>query len=154
MGINVETKVILDLNNKYTDKKSFFAELCEVIHNEMDEKVLAITIKEALEEREKVVTTGFGNELAIPHGKVEGLISPYLFFVRVKNPIEWQAMDDEKVKFIFVILVPSDDKDNNHLKVLSILSYNLMDSEYQKMIKTVKDEEEAKNIIEKMVAVE
>ena len=61
---------------------------------------------DVLMERERLGTTGVGNGIAIPHGKLPNLDRLYGFFARLGQPIDFQAIDERPVDLIFVLLAP------------------------------------------------
>lgn len=73
---------------------------------------------EALLEREKLGTTGIGDGMAIPHAKLEGLETMIGTFMRLAEPVNFDALDDLPVDLLFVLLAPSD-ASTDHLKALS-----------------------------------
>jgi PTS system nitrogen regulatory IIA component len=78
-------------------------------------------IIETLAERERLGTTGFGNGVAIPHGKVEGLKSIYAMVVRLAEPVDYKAIDGQPVDLVFLLLSPPD-AGAEHLKALAAVS--------------------------------
>ena len=68
--------------------------------------------------REELGSTGLGNGLAIPHGKVAGLKGVTAIFVRLDQPIEFDAVDDEPVDLVITLLAPIG-AGADHLKALS-----------------------------------
>ncbi|HET8534456.1 MAG TPA: PTS sugar transporter subunit IIA [Sphingomicrobium sp.] len=78
-------------------------------------------ILETLTEREKLGSTGFGQGVAIPHGKVEGLKQIYGMFVRLAEPIGFKAIDRKPVDLVFLLLSPPD-AGPEHLKALAAVS--------------------------------
>jgi nitrogen PTS system EIIA component len=81
----------------------------------------AAAILASLLEREKLGSTGFGQGVAIPHGKVEGLAGIYCLFVRLAEPIEFRAIDGAPVDLVFLLLSPPD-AGADHLKALAAIS--------------------------------
>jgi nitrogen PTS system EIIA component len=75
----------------------------------------------SITERERLGTTGFGQGVAIPHGKVEGLGRIYGLFVRLSEPIDYKALDGQPVDLVFVLLSPPD-AGAEHLKALAAIS--------------------------------
>ena len=59
-------------------------------------------IFDALIERERLGTTGVGNGIAIPHGKLPGLDRLHGIFARLEKPIEFEAIDEQPVDLIFL----------------------------------------------------
>ena len=75
----------------------------------------------SLTEREQLGTTGFGQGVAIPHGKVEGLTKIYGFFARLSEPIDYKAIDNRPVDIVFLLLSPPN-AGADHLKALAAIS--------------------------------
>ena len=78
-------------------------------------------ILESIVERERLGSTGFGNGIAIPHGKIEGLTSIYGLFVRLAEPVDYKAIDGRPVDLVFLLLSPPD-AGADHLKALASIS--------------------------------
>jgi len=72
-------------------------------------------------EREALGSTGFGQGVAIPHGKVEGLSRIYCLFARLSEPIDYKAIDGKPVDLVFLLLSPPD-AGAEHLKALASIS--------------------------------
>jgi len=83
-------------------------------------------VAERLADRERLGSTGFGGGVAIPHAKLEGLTAPTGLFVRLAQPIEFQAVDDLPVDLVFALLSPVD-AGQEHLKALARISRRLRD---------------------------
>ncbi|MBC8339102.1 MAG: PTS IIA-like nitrogen regulatory protein PtsN [Rhodospirillales bacterium] len=81
---------------------------------------------DVLMERERLGTTGVGNGIAIPHGKLANLERLHGFFARLKQPIDFQAIDERPVDLIFVLLAP-ETAGADHLKALARISRLLRD---------------------------
>ncbi len=75
----------------------------------------------SLSERERLGSTGFGQGVAIPHGKIEGLSQIYGLFVRLAEPIDYKALDRQPVDLVFLLLSPPD-AGAEHLKALAAIS--------------------------------
>lgn len=78
-------------------------------------------IFDALFAREKLGSTGLGQGVAIPHGRIKGLKAPLGAFVRVDTPVPFDAPDGLPVTLIFVLLVP-ETANEQHLQLLSELA--------------------------------
>jgi len=83
-------------------------------------------IFEVLMERERLGTTGVGNGIAIPHGKLPNMDELYGFFAHVEQPVDFQAIDDQPVDLIFLLLAP-ESAGADHLKALARVSRLLRD---------------------------
>jgi PTS system nitrogen regulatory IIA component len=75
----------------------------------------------SLTEREKLGSTGLGQGVAIPHGKIEGLSRIYGLFARIADPVDYKAIDSRKVDLVFLLLSPPD-AGADHLKALAAIS--------------------------------
>ena len=84
-------------------------------------------IFEVLHERERLVTTGVGNGIAIPHGKYPDLKRLYGVFARLDKPVNFDAIDEQPVDLIFVLLTP-EGAGADHLKALARVSRLLRDA--------------------------
>ncbi len=74
-----------------------------------------------LNEREKLGSTGLGQGVAIPHGKIEGLERIYGLFARIAEPVDYKAIDGRKVDLVFLLLSPPD-SGAEHLRALAAIS--------------------------------
>lgn len=83
-------------------------------------------IFEVLIERERLGTTGVGNGIAIPHGKLPDLDRLYGLFARLETPIEFDAIDEQPVDLICLLLAP-ETAGADHLKALARISRLLRD---------------------------
>jgi PTS system nitrogen regulatory IIA component len=79
------------------------------------------TILASVVDRERLGSTGFGDGVAIPHGKVDGLASIHGLFVRLSEPIDYKAIDRRPVDMAFLLLSPPD-AGAEHLKALAAIS--------------------------------
>jgi PTS system nitrogen regulatory IIA component len=77
-------------------------------------------------ERERLGTTGVGQGIAIPHGKLPGLDKLYGLFARLEQPIDFDAIDEQPVDLIFLLLAP-ESAGADHLKALARVSRLLRD---------------------------
>ena len=117
-----ENSVIANL--KATSKKQALQKLAEEVHRVagLDERA----VFDVRMEREKLGTTGVGNGIAIPHGKLPGLERLYGMFARVTPAIDFQAIDGNPVDLIFLLLAP-ESAGADHLKALARVSRLLRD---------------------------
>ena len=79
------------------------------------------TIAAALSEREKIGSTGFGDGIAIPHARIDGLASVFGYFARLTAPVDFHSVDKLPVDLVFMILSPPD-AGADHLKALASVS--------------------------------
>jgi len=94
---------------------------------EMSERAARLTglperrIFETLIERERLGSTGMGQGIAIPHGRIAGLSKIVGLFARLETPIAYDAVDDQPVDLIFLLLAP-EGAGADHLKALARVS--------------------------------
>ena len=85
--------------------------------------------------RENLGVTGFGNGIAIPHGKSKFVNKTSLAIGRTKQPIEWESLDDEPVNFIILFAVTDEDKSSTHIRLLSQVATKLGNDEVCERLK-------------------
>ncbi|MQX37253.1 PTS IIA-like nitrogen regulatory protein PtsN [Roseospira navarrensis] len=81
---------------------------------------------DVLLERERLGTTGVGNGIAIPHGRLPALSGMYGVFARLARPINFDSIDEQPVDLIFLLLAP-ESAGADHLKALARVSRLLRD---------------------------
>lgn len=81
---------------------------------------------DVLMERERLGTTGVGNGIAIPHGKLPDIERLHGLFARLEQPVDFQAIDERPVDLIFLLLAP-ESAGADHLKALAKVSRVLRD---------------------------
>jgi len=93
----------------------------------------------ALENREKLGSTGIGAGIAIPHAPVAGLTVPYGFIATLAKPIEFEAIDDAPVDIVCLLLTPLSGESDS-LSLLSRIARQLRSPEVAKAIRSAPDE--------------
>ena len=101
--------------------------------------------------REEEGTTGIGEGIAIPHCKSDAVSRPGLAAMVIKDGVDFDALDGEKVSLIFLIAAPNTE-DNVHLDVLSKLSVFLMDENFTSGLRNAKTVEEFLSVIDRAEA--
>lgn len=81
----------------------------------------APTVFAGLNEREQLGSTGFGQGVAIPHAKIDGLDGVYGLFARLGEAVDYKAIDGLPVDLVFLLLSPPD-AGAEHLKALAAIS--------------------------------
>ena len=99
-----------------------------------------------LQEREKEATTGFNDGIAIPHSKNSTVISPGVFLIKFKNPIEWDSLDGKKITTAFALTIPEDGAEN-HLKILSTIAKELIDDDFRNTVIKETDSQKLYNLV-------
>jgi PTS system nitrogen regulatory IIA component len=89
-------------------------------------------------QRERLGSTGVGNGIAIPHGKLNGVKKITGVFARLENPVEFEALDDQPVDLVFLLLAP-ESAGADHLKALSRIARVLRDGSTVDKIRATAD---------------
>jgi PTS system nitrogen regulatory IIA component len=101
------------------NKKSLLQQLANLAAQRLG--ITPTEILATLTEREQLGSTGFGQGVAIPHGKIEGLSRIYCLFARLSEPLDFKAIDGKPVDLVFLLLSPPD-AGAEHLKALAAIS--------------------------------
>lgn len=99
------------------------AEKAATLYNLPERQVFDTILK-----REKLGSTGVGNGIAIPHGKLAGIERIFGVFARLENPVDFEALDDQPVDIVFLLLAP-ENAGADHLKALSRVARLLREPE-------------------------
>lgn len=91
---------------------------------------------DAIIDREKVVSTGIGMGVAIPHAKLTGYDQFFIAIGILSKGVEWNAVDGAPVRIIFMIGGP-DDKQTEYLQILSALTVIIKEEELRKKMLTL-----------------
>jgi len=108
------------------------------------EKAASITgipereIFDTILQRERLGSTGVGNGIAIPHGKLPGVKRITGVFARLETPVDFEALDDQPVDLVFLLLAPAS-AGADHLKALSRIARMLRDGETVTKIRATRD---------------
>ncbi len=92
----------------------------------------------AIIEREKIVSTGIGMGVAIPHAKMPSFDSFFIALAILQKPVDWHALDGGFVHFVFMIGGP-DDQQTEYLQILSSLTQAIKDEERRKKLLNLQD---------------
>jgi PTS system nitrogen regulatory IIA component len=139
----ITTDTILT-NLQTTDKKG--------VIDELTEPVAALTgleqrnIVRVLIERERLGSTGIGDGIAIPHGKINGIESLVLGFGLSRNGVNFDALDG-KPAYIFFLLLSADDSTGLHLRVLARISKLLRDKDFKEKLMRVHNAQQVMDVL-------
>jgi nitrogen PTS system EIIA component len=95
-------------------------------------------IFETLLQREKLGSTGVGNGVAIPHGKLTKLANVFGLFARLERPVDFDALDGQAVDLVFLLLAP-EGAGADHLKALARVARLLRDPEVARKLRESRD---------------
>ncbi|HVI34746.1 MAG TPA: PTS sugar transporter subunit IIA [Gaiellales bacterium] len=98
----------------------------------------AATILNAIEQRERLGTTGIGEGIAIPHARVPGLPKLIGYFARLGTPVDYDALDDAPVDLVFLLLAPEAES-TVQLKALARIARILRDPEVGARLRTERE---------------
>lgn len=117
---------------KGTTKKEVISELVGALKeaNLIQDMEKAVNV---VLEREKLGSTGIGDGVAIPHGKLKGIPNILCAFGRSKEGVEFDAIDHKPVHIFFLVIAPEDSA-SLHLKMLSRISKILRDPSLRKSL--------------------
>jgi nitrogen PTS system EIIA component len=107
-----------------SSKKRLFEQVGLLFENQQG--IARTVVFESLFARERLGSTGLGQGVAIPHGRIKGLKDAVGAFVRVAQPVPFDAPDGQPVRLVFALLVP-EHATEKHLEILSELAQMFSD---------------------------
>jgi PTS system nitrogen regulatory IIA component len=136
------SNVVLDLD--VSSKKRVFEQVGLLFEN--NHSIGRSQVFDSLFAREKLGSTGLGQGVAIPHGRIKGLKEAVGAIVRMKQPIPFDAPDGQNVDLIFVLLVP-DRATDLHLQILSELAQMFSDKPFRERLLNAQGADELHKLI-------
>ena len=137
---------MIKLNLEAKDKKEVIEKLAYILEEEGKLSDKKLYIEDVLD-REKESTTGVGRLVAIPHGKSDGVKETSIVFARLNEGVEWDSLDGQPVKLVFLLAVKKQDACDTHLRILSKIAMNLMEDDFIDGLLSADNEEEIFNLI-------
>jgi len=138
--MNLISKILLPdnilLDAESTSKKRVFERVGLLFEN--NQQIARSQVFDSLFAREKLGSTGLGQGVAIPHGRIAKLRDATAAFVMTSNPIPFDAPDGLPVNLIFVLLVPERANDL-HLQILGELAQMFSDAQFRNNLLACKD---------------
>ncbi|MDP4115529.1 MAG: PTS sugar transporter subunit IIA [Bacteroidota bacterium] len=129
-----------------TSKEDVINELIDLF--KADERIDDLEkVRTAVLDREKIMSTGVGKGFAIPHGKTNAINEIIAAFGKTKNPIDYQALDNQPVNLIF-LLVGKDNLISTHIKLLSRISRMMNNDDFRNKLLEAKDQKEILSIFQ------
>ncbi len=119
------------LNVEAGSKKRVFEEAGLLFQNNIG--LSHTTVYDSLFARERLCSTGLGQGIAIPHGRIKGLKTAIGAFLRLAKPVPFEAHDGKPVFLVFVLLVP-EQATEQHLQILSELAQRFSDRNFREAI--------------------
>ena len=138
--MNLISKILLPenilLDAESTSKKRVFERVGLLFESQI--QIGRSQVFDSLFAREKLGSTGLGQGVAIPHGRIPKLREATAAFVRTSHPIPFDAPDGQPVSLIFVLLVPELATDL-HLQILGELAQMFSDADFRKRLSACED---------------
>lgn len=135
-------RILPDINS--TSKTDVINELIDLLKD--DGRVGDIeTLRTAVIEREKIMSTGVGKGFAIPHCKTPAVSDIVAGFGKLNNPIDFQSLDKEPVNLVF-LLVAKDNMVGPHIKLLSRISRMMNNDKFREDLAKAETAEEIYDI--------
>ncbi len=91
-------------------------------------------------------STGIGNGIAIPHGRLECITRPIAAFIKCDQSIEFDALDKKPVDLLFALIVPADQCEQ-HLSTLAAMAEKLSDKQMLKQLRKIDDDQQLYQVI-------
>ncbi len=100
-------------------------------------EIPATTILAALHEREALDSTALGQGVALPHGRIKGLKHAHALFIRLDEPLDYDALDGQGIDLVLALIFPPQDV-QRHLEVLSLAAQIFADESVCTILRTAK----------------
>jgi PTS system nitrogen regulatory IIA component len=130
------SNIVVDLD--VATKPQFFAAIGRVF--EQSSGLAQASVAASLAAREKLGSTGLGQGIAIPHGRLHGLRDALGAYARLRAPVPFDAPDGKPVQQLFVLLVPEQATDQ-HLQLLSELAQMFSERAFRDQLTQAPDAE-------------
>ena len=130
------SNVVVDLDA--SSKKRVFEQAGLLFEN--NQGIARGDVFDSLFSRERLGSTGLGQGIAIPHGRIKGLEHAAGAFFRLTTPVQFDAPDGRPVNMLFVLLVP-EQANEQHLQLLSELAQMFSDSGFRERVASAPDAE-------------
>jgi PTS system nitrogen regulatory IIA component len=95
-------------------------------------------ILDALQARESLGSTGLGKGFALPHARITGLDRFIGLFARLTRPIPYDAVDDEPIDLVFLLLIPAEGA-SDHIGLLAAVSRRIRDQDFAQRLRKAED---------------
>lgn len=128
------TNVVVDLDA--SSKKRVFEQAGLIFENHQG--IARGAVFDSLFARERLGSTGLGQGIAIPHGRIKGLKDAAGAFLRLATPVQFDAPDGRPVNMLFVLLVP-EQANETHLQLLSELAQMFSDRSFRDALQSAPD---------------
>lgn len=113
---------------------------------ENNQQIPHLKVLDSLKAREKLGSTGLGQGIAIPHGRIKGLREASAAFIKLKAPIPFDAPDGQPVGLLFILLVPEQATDL-HLQILGEVAQMFSDRQLREQLQASSDPDEIHRLL-------
>lgn len=135
---------VIAVNMDAADKEDAIKKIIDI--SAKSGKILDLEkVTRTIYEREKLVSTGVGKGFAIPHGKTDSISDVVAAFGITKDPIDFDSIDGEPVRFIF-LLIGKENLLNTHIKLLSRISRLMNKDDFREALLDAKTSDEVLKI--------
>ena len=115
-----------------TSKRQALSVIAEIAARSF--RLKAAEVFDALLEREAASSTGVGHGVAVPHARLKGLRRMRGVFVRLEQPVEFEALDDKPVDLLFALFAPPE-SGSDHLRALAQVSRRLRKADLREQLR-------------------
>ena len=133
--------ILLDL--EASSKKRVFEQAGLIFENHQG--IARSSVFDSLFAREKLGSSGLGQGVAIPHGRIKGLKEARGAFLRLAAPVPFDSPDGKPVSLLFVLLVP-EQANELHLQILSELAQSFSDRSFRDALIAAPDVDTARQL--------
>jgi PTS system nitrogen regulatory IIA component len=144
LDILLRDAVLVDL--KATGKREVLEEICTAIAA-AEPSADRAKLVEVLAERERLQSTGIGEGVAIPHGKIPGLPRLVAAFAKSRAGVDFDSVDGQKTHLFFLLVMP-ESAGGQHLKALARISRSLRDPAFRRAVESAATREDVLRAIE------
>ncbi|WP_040651254.1 PTS sugar transporter subunit IIA [Olsenella profusa] len=137
----------INLHSKARTKEEAILELCDMLEKSgyiRDKKLF----HDDVYKREALGLTGMENGIAIPHGESSAALKAGIAVLKTSNPLDWESLDGKPITLVFLLVVPTENRNTAYIKMLGHLAAALAYSDIQKRLSEESDSDKFKEILE------
>ncbi len=131
-------------NFEIGSKKDLINALVDTLEDQLESKEQVEEVRNAVLERESIMSTGVGKGLAIPHAKTKAVEENLAAFALLKEPLDFNSIDNEPVRLVFLLVGP-ESNNSQHIKLLSRISRLMNSGSFREEILSCTTSEEILN---------
>jgi PTS system nitrogen regulatory IIA component len=136
---DILTRRRVGLSSKAASKKRLLEEAAELLAGGLEE-LTGEQVYERLLERERLGSTGLSGGVALPHARIAGIDEARGAFLRLAEPVDFDAMDGQPVDLVFALLVPEEATDE-HLQLLASLARAFSDEAVRERLRQAEEDQ-------------